>query len=206
MIDQLLVIVTAVDVESFPDIAADDDSTKSVITHFVQILESNTALGHHMLVDDTLSGSLMQLFVGETTDILRLGDAVEDVLEDDILALGTQLAHLLERVASAAHHVVVVSRFGRIVVTQVDSHQVEFLLEVEVIVNHDTFVVLGRHQSEQSLAEDGLALGLAQMQNVQTLLKQGGEYLIFFYKEIRTGQEYQFHRWKLPFRCKNTKF
>lgn len=194
MVDQLLVVMTTMDVETLPDITTDYHAAKSIITHLVQILKGNASLGHHMLVDDALTSGLVQLFVGETTYILGLGDAVKNILEDDILALGTQQAHLFQGVASATDHIAIICRFGGVVVAQVNSHQVEFLLEVEVVVNHDTLVVLIWQQGEQSLAEDGLAFGLAKVQDIQTLLKQAGEYLILFHKEVWTSQEYKLHR------------
>ena len=54
---------------------------------------------------------------------------------------------------------------------EVDAHEVELFLQVEMVVHHDALVVFIGQQCEQSLAEYGLAVWLAQVKNVKTLFE-----------------------------------
>jgi len=53
-----------------------------------------------------------------------------------------------------------------------------------MVVTHNALVELVGKQREQTLAEDGLAVGFAKMQDIKAFLEKGCQYLILFDEEI----------------------
>lgn len=172
------------DVETAPQVAADDYAAKAELTDGGNVLQRNATLGHNMTVYDALSRGLMKVLAGETGYIVRFRNTVEHVLQDDVFAVAFVFLHLVEVVARAADHIVVIGRRRGVVVTEVNTHEVEFLLQVEMVVGNDTAVVFIGQKGEQTFAEYWLAVGLPQVQQIQPFLEECSQYLILFDKEI----------------------
>ena len=58
-----------------------------------------------------------------------------------------------------------------IVMTQVNAHESEFLLQVEVVVDDNAMTVFLGKKSEQTLTKDGFTVRLAKVQNIKTFLE-----------------------------------
>ena len=78
-------------------------------------------------------------------------------------------------------------------IAQMDATEAELLLQVEMLVNDNARVPRPGYQRQQTLAVDGFLTRLAQMQQIQTFLKEGTDYLVFLYEELGRGQEDKFH-------------
>lgn len=68
---------------------------------------------------------------------------------------------------------------------QMDSQEVKLLLEIEMIVDNNAFVILCRDEREQTLTIDGFASRLADMKNIKPFLEEGGKDFVLLNKEIR---------------------
>ena len=87
----------------------------------------------------------------------------------------------------------VVVWFVGVSLVQVDAHQSKLLLQVEMVVHHDPFMVFLRNQREQSFRVHGWGLRLSQVENIESLLKEGGDDLVFFHEEGGGGHSNELH-------------
>ena len=83
--NQLLVVLLIVDVEAIPKVATDDDTSKSQCFCYLDILQAHASQCIDFLVDESVAASQFELLQGEGRFLFLELDAVEDVLEKNIL-------------------------------------------------------------------------------------------------------------------------
>lgn len=185
---QILEVASGVDIETLPEVAANDDTAEAQVANLRNILERNATLGHYTTAYDAATGGIAQLGLSKRGTVLGLGYAVEDVAQKEILAVLTVLGHLIDGVAGSRNRAVVALRQLCVATAQMNAHQIELLLQVEVVVHDDTAVVFLGNQRKEALAIDRFRIGLPKVQYVQPFLEKRGKNHVFLDKKFGARQ------------------
>lgn len=153
-------------VETVPYITKYGSTSKAHLADGAYVVGGDSTKGNHLLVNDTALGGRLQLFRGEIAQILLLGYTVEDGTHEHVVEVPLLLLHLLQRVARAADMPFVVEGHIGIAAVQVYAHQVELLLQVEVVVGDDALVILFGNKRQQPFREHGSSVRLPQVQYI----------------------------------------
>ena len=142
--NQFPVILFVMDVEAVPQVAAEDDAAESEFLHQSHVVDIDTAECIHMLVDESLSGRLFQLFHSEIGILVGLALAVEDVLEEDVVGFLLGRLQLVYFHAGTREMPFVAFGQRRVGRFDVDASEPVFPFQVVMVVHGDFAVnVLG---------------------------------------------------------------
>lgn len=141
MSDKFLIIVVRSRVEFVPESAQDGSPSEAEVFYLEDIVLVHTSQGNHPLVDDSFGSRLTDFFGRESRMVSFLGDAVEYRTEEYVVAHLLVGDDLLEGMTRCAHVSRIIVGHNRVAVAQVDTLELVLLLQVEVVVYDDTFMV-----------------------------------------------------------------
>ena len=72
-------------------------------------------------------------------------------------------------------------------VIEVNTLEVVFVFQIEMVVDHDAFAVRFGEQRQQTFRVDRFRFWLAQVQQFQSFVKERVKNLVFFDEEVRRG-------------------
>ncbi len=113
-----------------------------------------------------------------------MGWTVVYVTQYHVLVLFLCLFQFLQAVACACGYAFVALWLVGVSLRDMYSHQVKFVLQVEMVVGDYSLVVFLWKQGEQSFAVNWFRVWFSQVQDVQTFLKQCCQYLVFLEKKL----------------------
>lgn len=135
--DDARIVAVGTGVELVPQVAHHDSSSKSEVFHFEDVVGRNPSEGHDLAVDNPLFACGTQLFGGEAGSHSCLGDAVEYRTQEYIVVEVLLVFQLVDGVAGATDVSCIVVWLLGVAGIQVDAQQVEFVLQVEMLVGDD---------------------------------------------------------------------
>lgn len=141
MSDKFLIIVIGSRVEFVPESAQDGSSSEAEVFYLEDIVLVHTSQGNHPLVDDSFGSRLTDFFGRESRMVSFLGDTVEYRTEEYVITHLLVGDDLFEGMARCAHVSRIIVGDNRVAVAQVDTLEFVLLLQVEVVVYDDTFMV-----------------------------------------------------------------
>ena len=96
MSDKLFEVLSLVNVEASPQVAAHHDSSESQVSNLVDIVERDAAEGIYPAVDESLLRCSLQLVDGKRLSVSRIGVTVEDRLQEDIVGAFLRFTQLTD--------------------------------------------------------------------------------------------------------------
>ena len=103
MLDEVLEVIGGVDAEAVPDVTQNDGPSESEVFDAFDVVESDAAQSHHLLVNHLLGGQVAQGVLAESSGIVRLGDTVVDRRQEHIVAGLFMRLDFIGRVAGAGN-------------------------------------------------------------------------------------------------------
>ena len=150
--DYILEVHSAMYVEAVPDVAAYHRTTKAQFAYFLYVFQRYAGLCHHAFVYQTLSACLSQLLVCVLGFVVAMGLTVVYVTQYYVLVLFLCLCQFLQTVACTCGNAFVALWLVGVSLRDMYSHQVKFVLQVEVVVGDYSLVIFLWKQGEQSFA------------------------------------------------------
>lgn len=193
MADDSRIVAVGTGVELVPQVAHHDGSSKSEVFHLEDVVGCNASEGHDLVVDNPLFACGAQLFGGEAGSHSCLGDAVEYRTQEYIVVEVLLVFQLVDGVAGATDVSCIVVWLLGVAGIQVDAQQVEFVLQVEMLVGDDAPMIFFGNEGQQTFRVHGRRFRLTQVQDVQPFLEEGGDDLVFFHKKCGWCHNDKFH-------------
>ena len=103
VLDEVLEVIGRVDAEAVPDVTQNDGPSESEVFDAFDVVESDAAQSHHLLVNHLLGGQVAQGVLAESGGIVRLGDTVVDRRQEHIVAGLLMRLDFIGRVAGAGN-------------------------------------------------------------------------------------------------------
>ena len=152
MYDDVFIVALRVDIEVVPQVASDGNAAESPFSYLLYVVQGHSSLGDDAMVDNTLPLGVTKFVGSKGGFVFVFRDAVEDVAQQDILALRLHLFDALQVVASACDGTMIRSGSLWVSLAEVYAQKTEFVAQVEMVVYDNLAAVLLWHETQEPLA------------------------------------------------------